>query len=351
MKRPWLIYGAYGYSGQLIAELAAAQDLQPVLAGRDGERLGALAAALKFEHIQLDLSETARLAEVLQRFHLVVHCAGPFSATSRPMLDACLASRCSYLDITGEISVFAAAHSRAGEAKQAGIAVCPGVGFDVIPTDSLAARLKEALPDATHLALGFDSRSGLSPGTAKTSVEGLAMGGCVRRDGLMQRVPLAWRTRSIDFGVGEKLAMTIPWGDVATAYYSTGIPNIEVFIPASPRMVKRLKKLNLVRGLLGLGLIQSFLKARIEKRVRGPDESARERDGTYVWGEARNAAGLTRTARLVTGNGYTVTAHGAVGIARHLLENTVAGGYYTPSMLVGSDFVCSLPGSGTVNIT
>lgn len=350
MQRPWMIYGAYGYSGRLIAELAASQGLKPVLAGRDSQRLAVLASALNLEFITLDLAETARLAEVLERFHVVLHCAGPFSATSRPMLDACLGSRCSYLDITGEISVFEAAHERDAEARKAGVVVCPGVGFDVIPTDSVAAKLKEALPDANHLALGFDSKSGLSPGTAKTSIEGLANGCWIRRGGLMRQVPLAWRTRKIDFGAGTKLAMTIPWGDVATAWYSTGIPDIEAYIPASPRLVARLKRLNPIRGLLGLGFVQSFLKKRIEKRVRGPDEASRQRDKTYVWGEASNAAGSTRTARLVTGNGYTVTAYGALGITRFVLENDLAGGYYTPSTLIGSDFVSTLPGSGPITL-
>src|SRR3546814_3482070 len=122
---------------------------------------------------------------------LVLHCAGPFSATSAPMIEACLQAKAHYLDITGEISVFEHAQTQDARAKAAGIVVCPGVGFDVIPTDCVAAALKAALPDATHLALGFDSRSGFSPGTAKTSVEGLAQGGKVRENGHIRAVPLA----------------------------------------------------------------------------------------------------------------------------------------------------------------
>ena len=122
---------------------------------------------------------------------------------------ACLATHAHYLDITGEISVFEHSRTLDAAARAAGIVVCPGVGFDVIPTDCVAAALKAALPDATQLALGFDSRSGFSPGTAKTSVEGLAQGGKVRKDGRIISVPLAYKTRRIDFGDGEKLAMTI----------------------------------------------------------------------------------------------------------------------------------------------
>ncbi len=210
---------------------------------------------------------------------LVLHCAGPFSATAAPMMAACLSAHAHYLDITGEISVFEHARTLDAAARAAGIVICPGVGFDVIPTDCVAAALKAALPDATHLALGFDSRSGFSPGTAKTSVEGLAQGGKVRQDGRIVSVPLAYKTRRIDFGDGEKLAMTIPWGDVSTAYATTGIPNIEVYIPGSPAMVARARRANRLRWLLGIGLGAEFHKA------------AHRKDGQRaLGGQARRAA-------------------------------------------------------------
>ncbi|CAM4496393.1 MAG: hypothetical protein LEGION0403_FIIPPAGN_01689 [Legionella sp.] len=47
--------------------------------------------------------------------------------------------------------------------------------------------------------------------------------------GAQNVLALMGKTRFIDFGKGEKLATTIPWGDVSTAFYTTGIPNIEVY--------------------------------------------------------------------------------------------------------------------------
>jgi short subunit dehydrogenase-like uncharacterized protein len=266
------------------------------------------------------------------------------------MLEACLAAGVHYCDITGEIGVFEYAHALNDKAREAGVVLCPGVGFDVIPTDCVAAYLKEALPDAERLALGFDSRSGFSPGTAKTSVEGLADGGKVRRDGRIVTVPLASGVREIDFGDGSKTAMTIPWGDVATAYYTTGIPDIEVYIPSSPKAVRRLRRLNWVRPLLGLGPVQSFLKKQVEKKVRGPSAEKRERQPTHVWGEAVNGRGERTVARILTANGYTVTLHGAVMAARHLLETDAPGGYYTPSRLMGKELITRLPGSGEMRL-
>lgn len=348
--RKWLIYGAYGYSGKLIARAARDQGMRPLLAGRNESKLAPLGEALGLNTVCLDLNDSERLRNVVSGVDLVLHCAGPFSSTSAAMLTACLAGHSHYLDITGEISVFRAAHARNHEAERAGVVVCPGVGFDVIPTDCIAARLHEELPGATQLALGFDSQSILSPGTAKTAVEGLGNGGAVRRGGQLEPVPLAWQTRKIDFGRGEKLAMTIPWGDVATAYYTTGIPDIEVYVPASPRLVRRLRQLNRVRGILKLGPVQNLLKRQAQKKMPGPDADTLEQDQTFVWGEASDAAGRSVTARVVTANGYKVTAHGAVAIAKRVLSQPARGGYFTPSLLMGTNFVSSLPGSGPVQL-
>ena len=346
-----MIYGANGYTGELIAREAGRRGLTPILAGRNSGSVAALATELGLESRCFGLDDSAALARGLKDVGLMLHCAGPFSATSRPMIEACLSAHCHYLDITGEISVFEYAQAQSERARQAGSVLCPGVGFDVIPTDCVASALKDALPDATHLALGFDSRSGFSPGTAKTSVEGLAQGGKIRRDGKIVAVPLAFSVRRIDFGDGEKLAMTIPWGDVSTAWYTTGIPNIEVYIPGSPGMISGARRANYFRWLLGWQPVQRAIKKRIDKKVKGPDEALRARLPTHVWGEVRNAAGVVRTARVKTANGYSLTVTGSLTVVEHLLREEPAGGAYTPSRLLGADLVTKLPGSGELTIT
>ncbi|SDW66898.1 saccharopine dehydrogenase family protein [Marinobacter mobilis] len=349
-QMPWLIYGANGYTGELIAREAVQRGHTPMLAGRSLEKVQALAGELGLDAIGFDLDDTEQVARHIKDFSLVLNCAGPFSATAEPMMKACIAAQAHYLDITGEIAVFELAQSLSGEASAAGIVLCPGVGFDVIPTDCVAAALKAALPDATHLALGFDSRSGFSPGTAKTSVEGLAQGGKVRRNGMIETVPLAYQVRRIDFGDGEKEAMTIPWGDVSTAYHSTGIPNIEVFIPGSPRMISGAKRANYIRPLLGFTFVQKLIKSRIAKTVKGPDEAARAKMPTFVWGEATNDLGDKKTAHIQTANGYSLTITGSLAFIEHLMETQPAGGTYTPSQLAGADLVTRLPDSGELRI-
>jgi len=347
---PWLIYGAAGYTGRLVTEAAVARGHAPLLGGRDAVALGALAREHALEARVFPLDDPRGAREALAGVAVVAHCAGPFSATSAAMLDACLATETHYVDITGEIAVFEAAFTRHDAARAAGVVVCPGVGFDVIPTDCVAACLKESLPDATRLALGFDTTSGMSAGTAKTSVEALKVGSQVRRDGRLVRVPLGGRTRTIDFGRGPRHAVAIPWGDLATAYRTTGIPTIEVFVPMPRAATIALRLADALRGPLAAEGVQAWLKAAITRRVRGPATAARASSPTWVWGEATASDGRTAVARLRTANVYDVTAAGVVMAVEHLLARTGPGGFFTPSQLMGSRCIEQLPGSGRIEI-
>jgi len=346
----WMVYGATGYSGELIVEKAVKAGMKPVVAGRTEKKVKALAEKYNLDFSVFDIAALEQSDALISQMALVLNCAGPFSQTANVMIQACLKQQAHYIDITGEIDVFELGASLGEAAKDRGVVLCPGVGFDVIPTDCVAGKLKAMMPDATHLALGFDSRSGFSPGTAKTSVEALPQGGKVRIKGEITTVPLAAKTRKIDFGSGEKLAMTIPWGDVSTAYHNTGIPNIEVYIPGSPGMVKQLKRMNWFKPVLRIGWIQNLIKKRIEKKVKGPDEAARAKLATYVWGEVKNAAGEIKDFRIEVANGYDVTADGAVLVAQALLSDQAqSSGYHTPCTLLGDGLVEQLPGSRLMN--
>lgn len=342
----WMLYGATGYTGRLVADLAVSRGLRPILAGR-GPAVETLASRLRLPARLVDLRDAAGLARAVAGCRVVAHCAGPFSATSRPMIDACLAAGAGYVDITGEIDVLEAAERRAAEARAAGIVICPGVGFDVIPTDCVAAVLATALPAATHLALGFDTSGGLSSGTARTLIEELPRGGQVRRAGRLETIPLGSLTRTIDFGRGAKHAVAIPWGDVATAFVSTGIPTIEVYVPMPRVAAVALRVSQPLRRLCGTAIVQKWLKAAVG-RIAGPDAATRAATATWVWGEARDASGGGAVARLRTANPYDVTAAGVLLAVEHLLDRTGPGGFFTPSQLLGPRCVESLPGSGRI---
>ncbi|WP_144395137.1 saccharopine dehydrogenase family protein [Pleionea sediminis] len=344
-----LIYGAYGYTGQLIIDEALRHNLNPIIAGRSADKLSALNYPLERRVFNLDNVES--IIKQLSDIDILIHCAGPFSSTAAPMMQACLASKTHYTDITGEISVFELAQSFSDKANNSNIVICPGVGFDVIPTDCLASQLKEKMPDAKYLSLGFDTSSRLSPGTAKTSVEGLGQGGKVRSDGIIKSVPLAYKSRTIDFGNGSKNAVTIPWGDVSTAFYSTRIPNIEVYIPVSPRGAKKMRRLNWIRPILKMPFVQRYLKKQVGNTTKGPDASKRKNQGTYVWGEVINENGKILQARIKTANGYSLTASGAIEIARFLIGYNGTGGAFTPSTLINNQLVHQLEGSSETIFT
>jgi short subunit dehydrogenase-like uncharacterized protein len=244
------------------------------------------------------------------------------------------------------VDVFEACHRADARAKERGIVVLPGSGFDVVPTDCVAAMLKQKMPNATSLVLAFEAGGGPSPGTAKTSVEGLARGGRARIDGELKYVPLGWKNRTFERDGKPRTAMTIPWGDLYTAFVSTGIPNIETYMAVSAKTIANVRRLRLFKPLLGLGFVQNFMKRRIERTNRGPSEQRRRDNGCYVWGEVTDGSGKLVKLSIAGPNGYDLTVTASLGIAAHLMArgNEVAGGYYTPSQLMGAEYVLGLPG-------
>ena len=345
-KATWLIYGANGYTGTLIAEEAVRRGHRPVLGGRNRDAVQALAARLQTPAAPCDLRDQHALREALHGRSLVLHCAGPFAETSAPMVDACLAEGVHYLDITGEIDVFAACFDRSAEAARRAISLVPGVGFDVVPTDGVAAMLKKALPDASSLVLAFEAGGGPSVGTARTSVAGLARGGRVRRAGQVTEVPLAFKTRTFLRGDKPRLAMTIPWGDVFTAHVTTGIPDVEVYMVASAASIKNARRLNWVRPLLRLGPVTRFFQARMAASVKAPSADRRARTNCYIWGEATTPDGRPARMEIETPNGYDLTVNAALGVVERLLNPAPPSppGYLTPSQLMGARYVLDLPG-------
>ncbi len=334
-----LIYGANGYSGEMIAREAKKRGIRPILAARNAAAVQGLATELKFKQRAFDLADAESID--LSDIDVVLNCAGPFSKTAEPMIAACIKAGAHYLDITGEISVFAHAHSQSAAAKAAGVVLCPGVGFDVVPTDCLAALLKRALPTANDLVLAFDGGGGMSRGTAKTSVEGLKSGGMARIDGKMTPVPLAWQVAKFEFAPGRvRSAMTIPWGDVYTAFVSTGIPNIKVFMALPKAAISSARRLRWFAPILGFAPIQALLKWRINRGEPGPNEVLRAKTRSYVVGTAKAANGDSVSGRLETANGYSLTVDAALTIAQFVLDGVgKASGYQTPATLCGPELL------------
>jgi len=340
----YLIYGANGYTGRLIARYAVERGQRPILAGRNARPVEAMASTLGLHARVFDLGDPAALDRGLAGVRAVLHCAGPFAQTSRPMVDACLRNRVTYLDITGEVPVFEACAVRDAEARAAGVMLMPGGGFDVVPSDCLAAHLKRRLPTATELSLAISGLTQASHGTAATMIEGLHRGGLVRRGGVLTPVALGHRARMIDFGRGPETAIAIPWGDVSTAYHSTGIPDITVYMAMPAAMRAGIAFAGMFAPLLGSAVVQRMLKAGVRAGPAGPTDAERARGVSHVWGEVTDAAGRRAVSRLRTPEGYTLTALAALEITARVIGGAAPVGYQTPASAYGPDLILAIPG-------
>ncbi len=336
----FLIYGANGYTGELIAREAARRGLKPILSGRSQNKVEPLAKELNLTCRTFSLEDKKSLEYTLKEVDFVIHCAGPFSLTSKPMVEACLRTGKHYLDITGEIAVFEAMARRGEQAKEAGIMIMPGVGFDVVPSDCLALHLKNRLPGATNLMLAFYGMGKISHGTQATMTMNVGRGGAIRRDGEIVQVPAAWKTREIDFGEFTKTGVTIPWGDVSTAFYSTGIPNIEVYTVLPEENLRLLKLSRYIGWLLATKPVQNYLQKQIPEG--GPNEAERAKGKTYLWGEVTDNAGDKVESRLECPEGYTTTALTALKIAEKILAGNFCVGFQTPAKCYGADLVLEI---------
>lgn len=341
-----VVYGAYGYTGKLITEVCKTKGIKAVLSGRSEEKLKALSAASGYPFMAVDVNDAKGLRALLSQAPVVLHCAGPFSQTARQMAEACLETATHYLDITGEHEVFTYLHVISDKAKNAGIMIMPGTGFDVVPTDCAAAHLKKILPDATSLRLAFAMvPTGVSRGTAKTAFQSFGKESLVRVNGKLKSVGSKPIVTEIDFGSRKLNSVCISWGDIVTAYYTTGIPNIEVFMAASPGMVKSLKAALRLGWFFRIGLVKRFLTKGMDRRPAGPSEDVLKNGRSLIYGKAMDAAGKSAEVRIESSNGYRLTADMAVLIASKVISGHFKTGFTTPADCYGADLIMELVGT------
>ncbi len=238
-----MIYGAYGFSGGLIAREAVARGHRPLLAGRNRAKLTLFADEMDLDFRVLEVDDERTLAAAVAEFDLVLNAAGPFTSTSRPMIQACLAGKAHYLDISGEHYVMEDTFAFDPLAKKAGTALIPGVGFDVVPSDCLARTVSEGLPSAVELEIAIASLAKPSAGTIRTSMEIFSRGGILRTNGVLEPFKYGRGAKVIRFSHGKKwTTIPVPWADLVTAYRTTNIPNITIYFAVQPGLIKFMKR-------------------------------------------------------------------------------------------------------------
>jgi short subunit dehydrogenase-like uncharacterized protein len=261
------------------------------------------------------------------------------------MVRACLKSKTHYVDITGEVPVFEQNFSLNRQAKEACIAIISGVGFDVVPSDCLIKYLAGKITGPTHLELAFTSPNGsTSPGTTKTMLEHLPQGVFARKHGEFVRIDPKAGLRTVRFSDRERSVMPISWGDLATAYRTTGILNISVFTALQPKIAARIGKiLPLARKLLAIGFLRRLAQKWVVKNIKGPDTKTRETARCYFWAQVANEKGEKAEAWLETPEGYHMTAVAGVRCVEKIFEQQTKGAL-TPALAFGADFVLEIPG-------
>ncbi|MCA4897222.1 MAG: saccharopine dehydrogenase family protein [Bacteroidota bacterium] len=346
-----VVYGSYGYTGKLIVQLCKQKNLNVFLAGRNEQALKKQSAETSYPFELVDTSDHAKLVQLLTPAAMVIHCGGPFKHTAAAMANACLETGTHYTDITGEHQVFESLAQLDALAKEKGIMVMPGTGFDVVPSDCLALHLKNRLPSATHLQLAFTmSKGGLSRGTAKSMTEGLGYGGLIRKDGKLVYSALGSKVLEVDFGTFKSKTLCIPWGDISTAWRSTGIPNIEVYTGATDSMIANAKRSNYMNWLLRLSWVKKFMLKQIDKKPAGPSEEKRESGRSFLWGRVTDASGRSCESRLQTLSGYKLTAETAVLIAEKILRGNYKPGYQTPAMAYTEKLILEVASTEVIDV-
>jgi short subunit dehydrogenase-like uncharacterized protein len=311
-----LIYGATGYTGRLVSDRAKAIGLDFEIAGRDAAKLATASAELGVGHRIFTLDDPASLPLHLHGLTVPLNCAGPFARTAEPLMQACMAVGAHYLDITAEISVYRLAEALGDAAEQAGTMLLPGVGWDVVPTDCLAAHVAARVDTPRSLRIALQVAGSMSRGSAMSAGEIIGAGPIARVDGvLMPKADAA--ISSFDFGDGPVDCVPLSFGDLVTAWCSTGIPNIEMFVHVSG---------------------DAFPQGDLASLPDGPNAEERDAHRARAVAEVTGTDGRTVRSMIETPNGYTYTSLAAVEAARRVLSSDYQPGFQTPVTVFGPVF-------------
>ncbi|MCF4997226.1 hypothetical protein GIW70_06550 [Pseudomonas syringae] len=316
-----MIYGATGYTGRMAAERAKVLGLDFEIAGRNAQTLAPLAAQLDVPFRVFEAGPEA--AKYLAGINVLLNFAGPFAQTASSLMHACIKAGVDYLDITAEINVYRLAERLGTEAAAAGVMLLPGVGWDVVPTDSLAVHVAQRMEKPRSLSIALQVPGSMSRGSAMSVSEIIGAGLLARVDGELVEAPDAL-ARYFDFGDGPVLCAPLSFGDLITGWHSTGIPNIEMFVH--------------IAG-------DAFPEGDLSALPDGPTAEERDAHRARAVAEVTGADGSVSRSIIETVNGYTYTPLAAIEAARHVLDGKRRPGYATPARVFGGDFAMSIPGT------
>ena len=335
-KPSWLLYGASGYSGALIAEAAKARGLEPILAGRSAATLAPLAEKLGLKYRIFSLDDRSGTDKGLMGIKLVLNCAGPFNTTAVPLAQACIRNSVHYLDLAGEVHPIRGLQRIEERALEEQVMLMPGVGFSVLLSEALLAHIKARRPGVVRAKMAYVVDGGASRGTVQTLLESLAMPGYTRdRDQLVLIAPAANKL-DVDFASGGKrTCVTNPWrGDLYTCGISLGLKNLECYtaFPWYALDLFRKPALSAEQGTLGKA-VRWFAK----KLPIGPSPGQRAKNRCFIWAEGVDEDGRKAGGLIVGGDAYDVSAQCALYAVEQVLGGRFRAGFTPPALLFGSE--------------
>ena len=344
----WMIYGATGYTGKLIAEEAVRRGHHPIIAGRDAEKVSHLAHQMGLEWTAFGINDNETLCRNVEGVDLVLNTASPFAETGSPLMDACISARCHYLDISNEISLLQQAQTRQQRALAQQIAIIPGVGFGTVASNSLASYVCKQVADPVSLEIAISPYvAHKSVGATRSTLETIARGGYVRRNSIVVATPFGAGARMVRFGDGDRCVVPVPSGDLQAAAMATGVANITVYVtsPFSPVLARLV--LPYVQKLLSWERLRQRLvrvaEQRILKTTTKSHRDAKEATGhSWLWARAANDSGRYAESWLQTGEGYAFTASTAILAVEWVLRSLPTGVFTAATF--GDDFVLQVPG-------
>ena len=322
-----LIYGATGYTGKLVAMQARETHLSFEVAGRNGPQVTALAEQLDVPCRIFALDDPETIIASLAGVTAVLNCAGPFASTARPLMEACIACGVHYLDITAEYKVYALAEAWSERAAAAGVMLLPGVGWDVVPSDCLAMYLAAKVDQPQSLRIALQVANSMSRGSTTSVGEILGVGLLVRAEGTIVAKPDAAPAR-FDFGAGLLDSVPLSFGDLVTAWKSTGIPNIAMFV----------------------NIKENVMPEGVTAMPEGPSLEERAANRACAVAEVTGIDGAVVRARIDTINGYSYTPLAAVEALRLVATGQFKPGFQTPATVFGAGFAVSIADTRIVDL-
>lgn len=334
--KPWLLYGATGYTGRKIAELAVRRGHRPVLAGRNREKLEQLAHPLDLTVVSFGLEEADRLRSTVADHDLVVNAAAPYDRTAPAFLSAAIDGRTHYLDVAGEFDLLTESYARDTSARDAGIVAVPACAFQVVPSDAIVADLLARAPKGRFLELGVETNSPPSRGTLKASLDVIAEGGRIRRGGSIEQVRLGLKGPNVRFHPGERATIVAPLADLAAACRACSVPEISTYLALKPGAGPVRLFARPLGWILRSQLLRQSIRSLVDRLMSEKDET--DAISGSIWGRITEEDGTTHEAWTRTGPPYAYTAGAIVAAVEEISNGPSRFGVLTSSQAFGPRF-------------